>query len=150
MPETDLTPTSAKAWQREEPEPHRLPSGNVAVLVRPQIFTMLRHGQIPNPLMSAALDVIEGNAAANIDETLDLCLILVSAAFADPAVTLEGATNGALSIDDVSDADKRYVLDWAMRGVVAATPFRDDRPGDEPGRDGGDVQDDAVGAPSDS
>jgi hypothetical protein len=144
-PPAELKVTSAASWQRDEPEPHTLPSGNVAILQRPQLLELLKAGKIPNTLLSAAIAMSQGRTGGeDMGEVLELLDLLVAAAFIEPRVSLEETPlAGELAITDLSDADRNYVLIWAQRGVEGLRRFRLDGAGPLGGGDGGDVRDEA-------
>ena len=136
--------TGASAWKRDEPEMHTLPSGNVAYLERPSIMEQLRKGEIPNPLLSAALEVAQGEPLTDYQEAAEFLAFMVASAFVEPKVTLEDSpANGELPIKKISDEDRRYVLAWVQRGVAGLASFRDDPAGTANSSDGGGVRDEA-------
>lgn len=125
------------------PELVELPSGNVARLLRPQLSVMLKRGQIPNPLLPAAVASMDGGVE-DAKAALELVDFLVAAAFVEPKVTVDqDAGEGELSVDALSEADKAFVVKWTQRGVAALATFREERAGTGGGDDGGAVLDEA-------
>ncbi|MGH8984063.1 MAG: hypothetical protein ACRDY6_09350 [Acidimicrobiia bacterium] len=133
--------TTAADWKRDEPKLETLPSGNQAVLCRPQILTMVKRGDIPNPLAGAALRLadgaLDGGDVASHVEVVDL---LVAASFVEPTVSVEEPTNGELWVQDIDDYDKAYVLGRALGRVLELEPFREEPPSGADSSDRGDVR----------
>ena len=137
-------PTSASEWRRDEPELHTLPSGNTALLTRPRTLDMIRKGEIPNPLLEVAIDAASGGRPADPAAAIDFLDFMVSRAFLEPKVALDDeAGPGELSVEDLSDADKNYVLIWVQRGVAGLASFRSLGESPAPGSDGRGLRDEA-------
>lgn len=141
-PDTPSEATTASGWFRPPAtEVMELPSGNVARLRRPSVLAMMKTGQIPNPLIEAAAAVASGTASPDYQRTAELIDFLTAAAFVEPRVVLEGPTvDGELHIDEISDADKKFVVAWAQSEARAIDTFHGERAGVEGGGDGGDVR----------
>lgn len=139
--EPQTTATSAEAWKVEEAELVALPSGNVAKLKRPQLSGMIRRGEIPNPLLEAAGAYEAGQLPENMEQAVQLTDILVAATFVEPTVAVEGHSDGDLSIDSLSDADKGFVAAWVKRDVAVMARFRGERSGADRGKGRGAVRD---------
>lgn len=144
-PESDLPePTKASAWFRPPAsELVELPSGNTARLRKPSLLTMMRQGQIPNHLSMAAVTAATGEASPDYARTAELIEFMVIAAFVEPEVVADSPGEGQLSIDQVSDQDKTFVMGWVQSEARAVESFRDDGSGVAGGGDGGDVRDQA-------
>lgn len=135
-------PTGAREWKRDAPETHTLPSGNVAVLLRPSMSELIRHGKIPNPLIEAALALTQGSRPDDIGEVMELLDFLIAASFVEPRISLEEECEpDEIPVAALSDADRNYVLIWAQRGVAGLRSFRLDAESPHGGGDGGDVRD---------
>jgi hypothetical protein len=141
-----LKPTAASDWKREATEPELviLPSGNTALLKRPSMLAMMKQGEIPNPLMEAAVDLLDGQAPKDFGGLVELLEHIAIEAFVEPRISRNGSPqDGEIALSDLSDADKLFVSGW-MRGVAdEAAPFRTDGPGASAGGDGGEVRDEA-------
>ena len=137
-----VPPTSADAWKRDEPETVELPSGNVAVLQRPRIMSMIKRGEVPNPLLEAAVEMATGAKSSDFAKTIEMMDVLVASAFLEPRVTLERDDDPAtLWVDDLDDEDKQLVMSWIQSPARAAATFREDGSGDGGGADGAEVRD---------
>jgi hypothetical protein len=151
---SDLSPTPAASWRKPgREEVHTLPSGNVVRLRRPQIMGMARRGEIPNPLIPAAIELLEGPSKPAAERTGDdtkrsstFLFWLCQQAFVEPRLVEENAKEGELTYDDLSDDDVEWVLVWANAPAAALEPFRDERAGDDGGGDGQDLQLPAIAA----
>jgi hypothetical protein len=144
---TPPAPTTAAGWKRDLPEPHTLPSGNVATLQRPKLMELLKTGKIPNTLLGAAIAMAQGKRGdEDVDDVLALLDMLVAAAFVEPKVWVAVGDDDVcppdeLPISDLSDSDRNYVLVWAQRGAEGLRRFRLDGASPDGGGDGGDVRD---------
>lgn len=128
--------------------PVELPSGNVPLLRKPQLLAMMKLGQIPNPLLELAVAAVNGGASTDFAKTAEFIDFLVSAAFVEPRVVLEGEPGeGELSIGEITDQDKTFVVNWTQRETRAVEPFRSERPSTPGSSDGGDVRDTPEPAP---
>jgi len=138
------TPTAASAWPVEQAEIHELPSGGVALLRRVPVMEMLRRGDIPNPLLDAALNVAQGGALTDYQEAAEFLAFSVASAFQEPRISLEDdPPDGELPLSAISDEDRRYVLGWIQQGVAGLGTFREERQGADAGGDGGGIRDEA-------
>lgn len=137
-------PTSASAWPVDEAELHTLPSGGVALLRRPSVMEQLRRGEIPNPLLQAALEVAQGEPLQDYQQAAEFLAFSVASAFQEPPVSLDDEPeNGELPLSAISDEDRRYVLVWIQQGVAGLATFRENGQGADAGGDGSDVRDEA-------
>ncbi len=150
MPELAAAPpaaTSAASWKRDEPELHTLPSGNVALLQKPNTTEMMKRGEIPNPLIGVAVAAATGQglaADADYAEVAKFMDFMVAAAFVEPLISIEDEPGeGELHISALSDSDRNYVLIWVQRGVAGLRRFRLDATDAPTGGDGGDLRDPA-------
>lgn len=146
-PKQRETATSASEWKRDEAELHRLPSGNQALLKRPALLAMAQKGEIPNPLLGAAVNAATGGEVPDLEKAAALVDFMIAAAFVEPRVEIPDdggdVSSGALSIADLSDMDKNYVLVWIQRGVAGLASFRALGEGTDDGGDGSGVRDEA-------
>lgn len=146
--EPQLEVTSSRSWLRVPPPAMvEFPSGNVALLRKPQLLGMMKRGEIPNPLLDAALDHVGGKPSTDYAKTAEFVDFLVSVTFVSPSVILEGDPGeGELHVDEISDDDKKFAVSWAQQGARAAAQFRgvrNERAGDPGSGDGGDLRDPA-------
>jgi hypothetical protein len=100
--------TAAASWKRAQPEEIKLPSGNTAALIRPNMYVLIKTGQVPDEMMR----MLEGDDTLDFKEKQSAIEWQVSVAFAEPKVVLGEAQDGELSIDDVEDRDKSAVLEF--------------------------------------
>lgn len=101
---------------------------------------MMKSGQIPNTLLAAAASAVGEQASPDYAKTAELIEFITIVAFVEPKVVQGVAADGELSIDDVSDADKTFIMTWSQQEARALEPFRGERPGTPSGVDGGDVR----------
>ena len=136
--------TEASSWKRSnQPELHELPdSGNVALLRRPSVLEMLRKGEIPNPLLDAALQAAQGEPLSDYGEAAEFLSVMVASAFVEPRCLLDGEPgDGEIALEWLADKDRQYVLAWVQEGLAGLAPFRQDGAGARDGGDGEDVRD---------
>ena len=126
------TVTPASQWRQGEIL--ELPSGNVAEVKRPSaISMMLEDGTIPDSFIGIVSGNINGQPQASeqqgysredIKAILDLTVKICRAAFVKPRIVPPNQeadyTNDEISIDDVSEADRMFVMNWAFGSEVAA------------------------------
>lgn len=145
-------PTPVSAW-RTNTTLLELPSGNTARLRRPQLFSWLAEGEIPNPLRAAVVEIAGEDTAGEVvtpEERARALFWIVARCFVEPTVVADGDPGpGELHIRDIDDADKFAIVDWAMGEVAALTGFRAGPPGALGGGDGAGVRDEAVDAAGD-
>jgi hypothetical protein len=145
MSETATAPTSASAWRRDdEPRPVTLPSGNVALLRRPSLLQMMKRGEIPNPLMEAALELLDGQPTKDLGGMAEMIEFLALSCFVEPKVVPdEEAQNGDLPLSALSDADKLHAAVWAQGRTAELAPFREERTGTPDGSGGSSLRNEA-------
>jgi hypothetical protein len=120
MTDDVFTPTPAALWV--DPNPAReveLPSGNKAVVKKPNLYILGRTGQVPADVKKAAGRVQKARAthvtvsAAEAAEALADFEVyvdwIVTRCFIAPRVTLDGSGE-SLALSAVSSDDKRYVV----------------------------------------
>ncbi len=141
-----LAPTGAGDW-RNDTTVMALPSGNVARLRRPQLFTWLAEGEIPNPLRAAVVEIAGEDTSGEVvtpEARARALFWIVARCFVDPVVVTDvDAGPGELHIRDIDDADKFRVVEWAMGEVAAMAGFRAGPAGALGGGDGAGVRDEA-------
>lgn len=136
--------TPAREWKRQLPEPHTLPdSGNRALLQRSSLLGKLRKGEVPNPLMGTAMQLVQSSAAdMDFQVAAEFLDWMVASAFVEPRCVVDTEpADGEIAVDWLSDRDRQYVLGWVQEGIRAVAPFRGKRPGAAGGGDGEGVRD---------
>jgi hypothetical protein len=122
MTEDAFTPTPASAWV--DPNPPReveLPSGNKAVVKKPNLYILGRTGQVPQKVAKAAArtkktdGITSGSLdvraiAARIDDIELYVDWALTRAFISPRVTLD-AEEGAVPVAALTADDKAFVLE---------------------------------------
>jgi hypothetical protein len=100
--------TPVDAWKRAEPESVTLPSGNTAKLNRPNMYVLIKTGQVPSEMMR----LLEGDEDMTFIERQSAIEWQVAVAFVEPEVVLGDREEGKLHIDDIEDRDKSYVIEF--------------------------------------
>jgi hypothetical protein len=95
-------------WKKSEPESIKLPSGNVAMLQRVNMYVLTKTGQLPSEMMR----MLEGDEDMTFEERQRAVEFQVASAFVEPKVVVGEAGEGEISIDEVEDRDKSEVLNW--------------------------------------
>jgi hypothetical protein len=142
--EAEAAGTAPSEWKRDNlPQAHTLPSGNIAVLRRPSLMEMLRHGEIPNPLLDVALEVAQGQPLTDYKQAAEFLSVMVANAFVEPRMTTEDEpiAEGEIAISWLDDNDRQYVMAWVQKGIAGIAPFRKDGAGPRGSGDGEDVRD---------
>jgi hypothetical protein len=103
---TKATPVTA--WKKPEPESVTLPSGNVAKLTRPNMYVLIKTGQVPKEMMR----LLEGDEEMTFIERQAALEWQVAIAFIEPEVVLGDPEDGKLHIDDLEDRDKQAVIEF--------------------------------------
>lgn len=120
-----LTVTPASAWKRKT-EVVQLPSGAVAELKKPSVISLaLRGGRLPESLSAIVFDSLNGRKRQDTEnwkpenpgEIADLMDVICTGAFVNPAIVEQPDYEaGQISIEDVQEEDKLWVLNWAGVG----------------------------------
>jgi hypothetical protein len=100
--------TPASMWRKTEPEAVKLPSGNTAMLERPNMYVRIKTGSVPKVMMR----MLEGDETLSFEEKQEAIEWQCSIAFAEPKVVVGEPGEGELSIDEIEDRDKSFVLEW--------------------------------------
>lgn len=139
--------TSAEAWRKpaKEGEVKELPSGNFARLRRTiDLTTMLRAGQIPNPLASVLLKALnqrgqvastdfEGLDEQQFTQMMDLVDSTCASSFIEPRVEIPGKDvdpakqdppEGAIWATDIDIRDRMWVFQYAQGAALDLALFR--------------------------
>lgn len=119
----------AKQWRKNRVREITFPSGGIAEVRTVSVTSMIMNdGSIPDTLYEFMLDGVGQNGSANLAslngnsrETLqsmvDLQNQVARDAFVSPRIVDEpDYDNDEIHIDDVSDADKGFLLGWLMGG----------------------------------
>ena len=118
----DFSPTPAVQWvDRHPPQEVTLPSGNRAVVKRPNFYIFGRSGQVPKRVQKAqerreaAAESRRVPSPEHVAERLEDVELMVNwamtKAFVDPVVSLD-PREGAVLAADISADDKTYVLEF--------------------------------------
>ena len=105
---TSKPATLASMWKKSEPESIKLPSGNVAILQRVNMYTAVKTGQVPSEMIR----MLEGDDEMTFEERQRSVEWQCASVFVEPKVVVGEAGEGELSIDDIEDRDKSEVLNW--------------------------------------
>lgn len=129
------TATSARDWYHQSRVTVTLPSGMRATLRTPSVQLAVRLGYIPDSLTPLVASVIENgqvhvhfNNMADIQRYVELTSALVASAFVEPHVVLDREPNpdaNEISIDDISDDDMQFVVQFINAPAGALSRFRD-------------------------
>jgi hypothetical protein len=121
--------TSGKQW-RSAGVPRQLPSGKVALLRRPSVFTMLSDEDAPDFLKQIVIDNIQGHKSSNgkefkittenLPQLTRMLERVCRACFANPRIVDAPETDDEIAITDVEDTDKMEVLTWWIGGRLGA------------------------------
>lgn len=137
--------TSGSVWRAGEPV--KLPSGNVARLVKPEILSLAADPDAPDLLIGLVMDGLKKKKSPaipeitpkNLPDLMKMFNSICRACFRQPRIVEDPKTDDEISIRDVSDFDKIYVFGWAfgMEGEIARS-FRPQPGGDVGTVPGGD------------
>lgn len=130
-----LEVTSGTQWRklREEGVIVTLPSGNVARLRPLGIPALIRSGKIPDLLSGLAAEVVWNDqpSSKQIQQSVDLAKgsielldIVTQEAFLEPRIVAEPSKDDEISVDDVSLADKYFVMTFVSAPTQALAKFR--------------------------
>lgn len=132
-----LQVTPASQWRRQT-EVKQLPSGLVVELQRPSfVDAIMGDGSLPEGLATVIFEGFfnTGNSEwkpkpEDLPKLAEMISKICRAAFANPRIVEQGQIpdydNGQIALADVIDADRRWVLEWAISGgqaVPAVTKF---------------------------
>ena len=96
-----------------------LPSGNVARLRRVHVLDLAEQGQIPDPLVGMAAELVSGSkkalTAADLTRYVDVVNLVCRAAFVEPTVGDKG-TNSQLAVGELEMGDRLAVYNWSHSG----------------------------------
>ncbi len=128
----ELEVTNAKDWRKSQEAGQlvELPSGKVARLTRPHLFSLVKEGLIPDPLSGQVMEMLnDTKPAATVVKTIgadNLILIMditCKTAFVEPRVVDEPKDN-ELSPNDLDFDDKVFVFWWCQGGIDDLKSFR--------------------------
>jgi hypothetical protein len=141
--------TSGKTWRTGTPT--MLPSGNVAALRRPSVFTLVADDDAPDFLKRIVIENINGRkktangkdefeiTAENLPQLTRTLEKVCMACFASPRIVEHPEAEDEISIADVSDGDRIAVFQWLIGGrLEAAQTFPAQQVGDVPALPDGD------------
>ena len=145
-----LTATSPQEWRKLNTLGTliELPSGKVARLRKPDLFTLVRAGKIPNALAGKVTEMIKKQKAdiADFDasELADLLDIVAKAAFVEPQVVDKPTEDNQISPSDIDFTDKSFVFQYAQGGTSDLEFFRREQGRNvSPAQDGQELQPEA-------
>jgi hypothetical protein len=122
-----------------------LPSGLVVKAKRVELQTFLRHGEVPNPLMTIINDALTKGEGMDVEamvttdeEKVDMEMVnemyemvnkVVVASLVDPKVLPlpedeEDRDDDLLYVDEIDDEDKMFLWQWALGGTGDVETFR--------------------------
>jgi hypothetical protein len=103
---------SVDAWSANKRHVVTLPSGTTVAIEIPDLASMIRTGEIPNQLVSVAVDVANGKkvTADDITQQADFYDTLVAKTVVQPVVTTEQVRSGVIPSED-----KEMLVELASR-----------------------------------
>lgn len=121
--------------QRDEAQPLELPSGLVVEVKRPEVDKLIKAGHIPSDLaVSLQKASSRGEAGLQGDDLkkyYELTDLVVVHSVVTPKVLKSGKEltdeqyeEGFVSIDDISETDKSFIMNFVQTGVADLKPFR--------------------------
>jgi hypothetical protein len=122
-----LQPTSAKMWRESAIKTVTLPSGNVARLRRLSMLNLVNGGQgAPDLLSGIVAQAMEGRkvqlSGQDMPALTQMLNLFCREAFVEPKVAPDGQspTDDMISVEDIDDKDKMWLVDWLMGGDGSA------------------------------
>ncbi len=121
--------TSGRAWREKNQEEVTLPSGNVALLRRPDMMALATEDDAPNVLAGVVVAAMQGQDMKQLEikptglkDLVALLNKIARAAFVSPKIVDNPQGEDEIALADVSLADKSWILTWAMGtdGAAAA------------------------------
>jgi len=100
--------TPAKDWKSAQEEVIELPSGNVARVMRHNMYVLRKTGQVPEFVRKVMDDAEE----ASVEQRQAAIEWRLAFAFIEPKVVTGEPKEGELSIDDISDPDKAKMVEY--------------------------------------
>lgn len=133
-----LQPTPAAEWRRprQEGDPYRLPSGRVALLAPVSIMSLMRQGSIPDLLTPFAASLIfeekevEELSGEEAAAAAELAEIVCRAAFRQPVIVDEPQAENEISLDDLDDTEKAWVMQVMIQPLGVLRKFREKQAAD--------------------
>jgi hypothetical protein len=132
--------TSGRAWRDKNQEEVTLPSGNVALLRRPDMMQLATEDDAPNVLAGVVVAAMQGKDMKKLEvkptglkDLVALQNKVCIACFVSPKIVDNPQAEDEISLADLTMYDKSFVLTWAM-GTDGAAAAR------FPGEPGGGVE----------
>jgi hypothetical protein len=136
------TVTSALEFKKRSEEKKRgqvvsLPSGITVRMIQPDIAKLIRKGYLPAELVDVAINQAKTGdttklKAEDVKRYYDFMDKMVCASIVEPKI-VEGENPGEdeVSVDDIDDRDKEYILDYNFNegGAIDAKSFRKEEQG---------------------
>ena len=119
--------------KKEEGERFTLPSGLEVRLRRIQLLDLAQRGQIPTPLVGTANALLSSEQLVTIESFTqfgEVINLIVTACLVDPVVAEEPGEN-AITIEELSSADRMAIYNWVNDILVRVRPFREEPRGTE-------------------
>jgi len=132
-PEINLEVSAAQEFKkrseaRQSGETLELPSGLVVRCGRPSINKLIASGHIPSEVASALVGSAKGGDTVdlkNFGKLYELQQLVARAAIIAPKIVDEpDYENGEAHIEDFSDIDLGYILEYVQSGVSDLAKFR--------------------------
>ena len=124
--------------KRDEAVAVELPSGLVVSLKRPSVDKLIRDGHIPSDL-AVSLQKASGGAGlkgGDLEKYYQVTDLITVHSVVEPKVlksdkelTEEQYEAGYISINDIEDTDKAFIMDYVQTGVTDLKPFRSQQQG---------------------
>jgi hypothetical protein len=142
----------------KRPHPVELASGLSVLIQRVSLYSLVRSGRVPNPLVSAAFAYIEGTLTDKIEEKTeeertklnseyaDVRDALVMAIVLDPPLvaTWDEETRVNLWVGRIDDRDKDTLIKLAQQPISVLAQFRPGSTSFDVGSDGTALGDDPI------
>lgn len=123
--------------KRDEAQAVELPSGLVVSLKRPSIDKLIRDGYIPSDL-AVSLQKASGNSTmkgADLEKYYQVTDLIAVHSIVEPKVlkdkelTEEQYEAGYISLNDIEDTDKAFIMEYVQTGVANLKSFRPQQQG---------------------
>jgi hypothetical protein len=124
---SDVAAFKKRAQANAHGEVLELPSGLSVKVRRPSVTALIKTGHIPADVAAAMQNVAPGKQLQGNDmkKYLELLDLIVLNSVVEPKVVASGQqADDAISVDDLDDLDKQFVMQYVQSGVTDLTPFR--------------------------
>lgn len=121
----ELIVTTGNKWRESLYEIVRLPSGNVAKLKRVSLLGLAAQGQLPDFFTGIVVSSMNGSnqGIANpkaIPEMNKAMTVICKECFVSPQIVDDNPNDTQITMHDLTDMDKAFVVKWASGGKAEA------------------------------